>query len=140
MFFNMIMYMNIKKRVKNEMSTFLLDPTEEGLRKIHRDYEVLALHAVWSSTEGILSREIWNKVKKQMDDPVSRSTIIKFLQKASDREVIGYDLETCKGGHRRRYYPKMSEDEYREHIVRTVVESLLTDFPETRKLAQQIAQ
>lgn len=121
------------------MSDFVLDPKEEGLRKIHRDYEVLALHAVWDNTEGILSREIWNKVKKQMEDPVSRSTIIKFLQEASDRGVIGYDLETCKGGYRRRYYPKMSEEEYREHIVKTVIKSLLDDFPETKELVRRIA-
>jgi len=136
----MIMYMNIKKRVKNEMSTFLLDPTEEGLRKIHRDYEVLALHAVWNSSGGILSREIWNEVRKQMENPVSRSTIIKFLQEATDRGIIRYDLETCKGGHRRRYYTEMNEEEYREHIVRVVLESLLDDFPETKEVVQEIAQ
>jgi hypothetical protein len=120
------------------VSGIFLDPSKKGLGKIHRDYEILALQVVWKGSGGILSTEIWNRVKKQMDEPVSRSTIIKFLQEATDRGIIRYDLETCKGGYRRRYYVKMNEKQYHKYIVKTVVESLLKDFPETRIIMQEM--
>jgi predicted transcriptional regulator len=124
--------------------SFSLDPSERGLKKLHRDYEIAALRAVWGCNEGILSREIWEKVKKETDNPVSRSTVIKYLQEATDNGIIRYDLETCKGGHRRRYYPDMSEEDYKEYIVETVLESLLQDFPRTinnvRKIVEKKSQ
>jgi predicted transcriptional regulator len=120
--------------------SFSLDPSERGLKKLHRDYEISSLRAVWRCSDGILSREIWEKVKKETDNPVSRSTVIKYLQEATDNGIIKYDLETCKGGHRRRYYPNMNEEEYKEYIVQTVLESLLEDFPETLSTARSIVE
>ena len=120
--------------------SFSLDPSESGLKKLHRDYEIAALRAVWGCDDGILSREIWEKVKLETDNPVSRSTVIKYLQEATDKGIIKYDLETCKGGHRRRYYPSMSEQEYKEYIVETVLESLLRDFPATLTNVKEIVE
>ena len=73
-----------------------------------------------------------------MENSVSRSTIINFLKEATAQGIIEYELETCKGGHRRRYYTSMNEEEYREYIIKITLNSLMEDFPETIKIAKEL--
>jgi hypothetical protein len=42
---------------------------------------------------------------------------------------------TGKGGHHRIYYPLMDEKGYVKHLIKTMVESLLRDFPEETREA-----
>jgi hypothetical protein len=45
---------------------------------------------------------------------------------------------TGKGGYHRVYYPTMDEKAYKNHIMITVVESLMGDFPnETREALEE---
>ena len=37
------------------------------------------------------------------------------------------------GGHRNIYYPLMNEDEFVKHVVKTMAQSLMKDFPEATK-------
>jgi len=47
-----------------------------------------------------------------------------------DEKVLNYVEETCKGGMRRKYSTGLDEDEFKKYIAKTVVESLLKDFPD----------
>jgi len=47
-----------------------------------------------------------------------------------DEGVLKYKEETCKGGTRRIYYPKLDESGFKKHIVKMVISSLIRDFPE----------
>ena len=47
-----------------------------------------------------------------------------------DKGILGFRDGTGKGGHHKIYYPLMDEKEYRTHIIKTIVESMMTDFPE----------
>jgi hypothetical protein len=42
---------------------------------------------------------------------------------------------TGKGGHRWIYSPAMDESEFKQHIARTILESLLRNFPEETRAA-----
>jgi hypothetical protein len=56
-----------------------------------------------------------------------------------DQGVLNYRTATGKGGHHRVYYPVLDEKAYKKHILKTIVESLLRDFPEeTREALEEL--
>ena len=61
--------------------------------------------------------------------PVSRASIILFLEKLSKQEVLGYKEKTGKGGYRRIYHPLVDEKGFVKQLVVTIIESLMEDFP-----------
>jgi hypothetical protein len=46
-----------------------------------------------------------------------------------DQKVLVYWSTTGRGGYHRTYYPIMDEIGYKKHLLKTVVESLMRDFP-----------
>jgi len=120
------------------MESLTLDVEKEGLLKVHSDYEVSALKTVWNSKEGLLTRDVWEILNNQKNIRISRASIINFLQDMADKGILRAIEEPCKGGSRKRYYPKMTESEYKEYIVKTVIKSLMKDFDETKEVLEQI--
>lgn len=114
--------------------SFVFDPAGKGLGKVLKDYEEESLRYLWNLDEGEggVSREVWKSVNGALPDgkTISRASIIKFLNYMVDESVLDYEDETCKGGHRRRYSPLMDESEYKMHIAKTVIDSLMRDWPE----------
>ncbi|RJS88725.1 hypothetical protein DRO56_03635 [Candidatus Bathyarchaeota archaeon] len=109
------------------------DPNKHGLEKVLRDYQVEALRVVWEkSEEGVTSRDVWKHVNKALEGvkTISRASIINFLNAMCDEGVLTYKEETCKGGMRRKYFPKLSETGFKKKIAKDVIVSLLEDFPE----------
>jgi hypothetical protein len=47
-----------------------------------------------------------------------------------DQGVLDYRSATGKGGHHRVYFPILDEREYKKFLLKTVVESMMRDFPE----------
>jgi predicted transcriptional regulator len=115
------------------MSGFKFDPSQPGLRKILREWEELALRYVWSIGEvGANSGPVWRHVNEQLGpgDSRSRASIILAMNRFVDQGVLGWRDATGKGGHHRVYYPLMNESEHRKYIIRTLVKSVMRDFPE----------
>jgi predicted transcriptional regulator len=53
--------------------------------------------------------------------------------------VLKGEEKTGKGGHRWIYSPAMNESEFKQHIARTILESLMRDFPEeTRAVLENL--
>ena len=48
---------------------------------------------------------------------------------------MGYDEETGKGGYHRVYKPELDETGYRKYLAKTVISSLMRDFPEETRAA-----
>ena len=119
------------------MASFTLDLEKKGLHKVHFDYEVLALKTIWGSDEGLLTRDVWEILNNEKNVRISRASIINFLQSMAEKGILTAVEESCKGGSRKRYYPKMSESEYNEYIIKTTLESL-SEFDETRKVIEEI--
>ena len=112
---------------------FVIDPDKTGFQKVLRDYQIEALSLVWDGEpRGVTSREVYQHVNQQLDGgrSISRASIINFLNAMCDEGVLTYVEETCKGGTRRKYFTGLNEDGFKKHIAKSVLESLMSDFPD----------
>ena len=115
------------------MASFKFNPSMHGLRKTLKEYEEAGLRYVWSiGEEGVGSGKTWVAVNEALgpDKGVSRASVIFFLNRMVDQGVLDYRSATGKGGHHRVYFPVMDERGYKKYLLKTVVESLMRDFPE----------
>ncbi len=123
------------------MASFKFDHSKHGLRKTLKEYEEIALRYIWAQGEkGASTGRTWKAVKEALDPDksISRASVILFLSRMADQGVLGYRSATGKGGHHRVYYPIMDERGYKKHLLKTVVESLMRDFPaETREALKE---
>jgi len=115
------------------MASFKLDPSKQGLRKTLKEYEEIGLRYVWSiGKEGVGSGKTWKAVNEKLgpDKSMSRASVIFFLNRMVDQGVLDYRSASGKGGYHRVYFPVMDERGYKKYLLKTVVESLMRDFPE----------
>ena len=119
------------------MGSFKFDPSKHGLRKTLKEYQEIGLRYIWNQGEkGASSGKTWKAVNEALgpDKSISRASVIFFLNRMVDQGVLDYRSATGKGGYHRVYFPNMDERGYKKHLLRTVVESLMKDFPaETRE-------
>ena len=124
------------------MASFKFDPSQVGLRKTLKEYEELGLKYVWSIGEkGVGSGKTWETVNSTLgpEKSISRASVIFFLNRMVDQGVLDYRTATGKGGHHRVYYPILDERGYKKYLLKTVVESLMRDFPkETREALNEL--
>ena len=120
------------------MAGFKFDHEKEGLSKTLKEYEEVALRYVWSiGEEGVGSGKTWTNTNEKLgpDKTVSRASVIFFLNRMVDQGVLDYRTKTGKGGYHRVYYPVLYEKAYKKHLLKTIVESLMRDFPDETKEA-----
>ena len=55
-----------------------------------------------------------------------------------DEGILDYHERTGKGGYHRVYKPKLNESEFKQFLAKTVIESLIKDFPVETKEAIKI--
>ena len=118
------------------MSGFKFDPSQLGLRKTLKEYEELVLRHIWSVGEaGAASGPTWETVNNQLGTgkSISRASVIFALNRFVDQGVLGWRDATGKGGHHKIYYPLMDEEGYVKYLLKTMVESMMRDFPEETK-------
>jgi len=119
-------------------SSFKFDPSKSGLRKTLKEYEEIGLRYIWNQgAKGVGSGKTWKAVNEALgpDKSISRASVIFFLNRMVDQGVLDYRSATGKGGYHRVYFPIMDERGYKKHLLKTVVESLMRDFPEETKEA-----
>jgi hypothetical protein len=120
--------------------TLLFDSTGVGLGKVLSDYQEEAIKYVWRmGDKGVNSRMVWMRVNESFHGKktISRASIINFLNKMTDEGVLGYREEPCKGGYHRIYLTNLDERAFKKLIARTVIASLLKDFPEETREAMR---
>ena len=119
------------------MLNLIVDTSKQGLSKVLRKYQELALRYVWEiGDRGVNSRLVYFAVNEELpsERSISRASIIFFLNDMVDEGVLGFRDATGKGGHHRVYYPLMDESEYIKQIVYTCITSLIADFREETTL------
>jgi len=119
------------------------NPSGDGLSKVFLDYQEEALRLVWKKgEEGMVSREVWSHVNNNLEEKtISRASIINFLNRMVDEGVLDFDERTGKGGHHRVYRSKLSEAEFKKLLAKTVISSLLRDFPnETNEVLRKLSE
>ena len=86
---------------------------------------------IWAGPESLGSRVVWDRVNAELKpNTISRASVINFLESMRKMGALKGVEKTGKGGHRWIYSPAMDEAEFKQHIARTILESLLRDFPE----------
>jgi predicted transcriptional regulator len=114
------------------------DTAEHGLRAVLKDYQEIALRAIWATPEGLGSRSVWDRVNAELKpNTISRASVINFLESMREAGVLKGDEKTGKGGHRWIYSPAMDEQQYKQYLAKTIIKSLMRDFPEETKAALQ---
>ena len=116
------------------------DTTETGFRAVLKDHQELALRAIWATPEGLGSKAVWDRVNAELKpNTISRASVINFLESMREAGVLKGVERTGKGGYHWIYSPAMNEAEFKQHIARTILESLLRDFPkETAEAVKKI--
>jgi hypothetical protein len=114
----------------------IFHPEQNGLAKILRNYQQEAMKSVWNNSEkGQTSREVYEYVNGKIDGSISRASIINFLKVMADEGVLDYEERPGKGGYHRVYTPRLNEFEFKKYVAKTMINSLLKDFPEETKTA-----
>ncbi len=111
---------------------FTLETDGKGLSKVLKDYQEKALKYIWSlKGEGASSRDVWENVGVALKKTrtISRASIINFLNEMAEQGILCYDEVSGKGGFRRIYRAAMDEGTFKRAIAKTVIDSLLRDFP-----------
>ena len=119
------------------------NPSGDGLSKVFLDYQEEAMRLVWKKgEEGMVSREVWSHVNNNLEGKtISRASIINFLNRMVDEGVLDFDERTGKGGYHRVYRSKLSEEEFKKLLAKTVISSLLRDFPkETNEVLKKLSE
>ena len=91
---------------------------------------------MWSvGKEGTGSGKSWMMANERLgtEKTISRASVIFFLNRMVDQGVLGFRDATGKGGHHRIYYPLMDEDGYKKYVLKTIIESMMRDFPEVTR-------
>ncbi len=117
------------------VKSFNYDLSEKGLRAILRDYQEEALRVLWESKVPLTTKEVWEKVNARRSEPISRASIIFFLEDMMNAGVLKGDDRTGKGGHYYAYSPCMDEAEFKRFIALEVLGSLMKQFPEETESA-----
>jgi len=113
---------------------------KKGLEVFFLPWQVEVLNYLWSIyPEDANSREVYENVVKRLDKTVSRTSIINYLNEMVDERLILYTESTGKGGVHWRYKIKFSKSEFKEYLVRRVMDKLLSEYPEaTKKAIKQV--
>jgi len=118
--------------------SFIIDSSKKGLSIVLRHYEELALRYVWSNPEkGVASRETLIYVNQSLGQTgsISRASIINFLNRMVDQNILSYKEKSTKGGMKRVYFPKLDEKGFKLLISKSIIMNLLRDFPEETEQA-----
>jgi len=112
------------------------DTAESGLRAVLKDYQEIAMRAIWMSPEGLGSKQVWDKANEGLRGKIiSRASVINFLEAMREMGALKGDEKTRKGGHRWIYSPAMTEVGFKTFIAETILGNLKRDFPEETKKA-----
>ena len=90
-----------------------LDLKKRGLAMIFRDYEELMIRRMWEDPTPIGSGVLWKTVNEELPDgrSISRASIIFAANRFVENGMWSFEDHTGKGGHHRRYYPLVTEEE-----------------------------
>ena len=88
-----------------------LDTTQNGWESVFKDYQILALNAVYDIEQGATSKAVWDYINERREHHVSRASVINFLQWAEGEGFIGGVQRSGKGGYHGVFAPKHTKPE-----------------------------
>jgi hypothetical protein len=123
--------------VLREMS-LRLNLSNERLAMIFKNWQIEAIrYLLRIQPEGANSRSVWTNVNNGYNEPISRASIINFLNDMVDEGLLDYKDATGKGGHHRVYSIRFTEQEFKTHIIARIISKLLKEYPRATRTALQ---
>jgi len=123
-------------------SSFKFDTSKPGLQKVLKPYQEVALSYLWEiGDNGVGSTKVWKTVQEKLPHgtTISRTSIIFFLQNLTRQGILREKRVTGKGGYKAIYSPLMDKTGYVKYLLKTMVQSLIEDFPvETKEALAEI--
>lgn len=115
-----------------------LDTDQKGLTAIFKDWQVPLVEELFrrkltskEATDFLEERDIRTSQKGR--GPVSRASVINFLNDIVDQGLLDYDAESGKGGYHRIYKMTHTRKEFAHKITDKFVNKLLEAFPKENK-------
>ena len=108
--------------MEGKLLSMKVDLSKDGISMIFKDYQQLILECLWKLNKPTGSKELWTYANKNLPkgQTISRTSVIFFANDMVDLGILDWDDETGKGGHHRKYYPILSEDEILERLRKTI--------------------
>ncbi len=108
------------------------DASRSNLRKVLKKHEEYALRYFWDEEYGKgTTKQVYDYVSGKLEEEtISRATIINFLAYMAELGVLEVSQESGKGGYHAVYTVGMGEVEFRKYILKTVIDSMMKDYPE----------
>jgi predicted transcriptional regulator len=106
------------------LANWEFDTSKTGLLTILKDHEEIAMHVVWENPSGVNSRAVWMSVNERRAEPISRATVINFLERMRLAGVLVGVQTTGKGGHHWIYSSSKSEAEFRRQVAREIKQNV----------------
>jgi len=97
-----------------------MDLSKKDLDMFFKDYQLQSLRVLWESDEGLFTRDVWERVNELRNQPISRTSIIIFLNDMVESGILSGTAFPGKGGYKKRYETKMSEQELKQHLAKLV--------------------
>ena len=111
------------------------DLEKEGLETVLQPWQANLMRYIWTANHEVDSRATYNHLQAS-ETPMSRATIINFLNRMAQEGYLTYREAMGKGGHKRLYRssPSASDEEgfrrnIAERIIRKVREEIASNTP-----------
>ena len=107
-----------------------LDTKEAGLGKVFKGYEIAGTEYLFSVSEPVGSGKVWawinagSKWGQTPGNSISRASVIGFLNRLADEDLLTWEDATGKGGHFRKYNMVLSRQEFAKKVIEKFVASL----------------
>lgn len=114
-------------------SGFRLNSSEKGLSAFFKDYQIQAFEIIWENPKGSRSKDVWVGVNNKRSEPISRASIINFLEDMRINGVLDSEQITGKGGKFYLYSMPMGESGFKHYLASHFTEALMNNYSEETK-------
>ncbi|MBC8489991.1 hypothetical protein ISS40_01175 [Candidatus Bathyarchaeota archaeon] len=109
-----------------------LDTDETVLEEVIKEYELAIMNHLFSVKKPTGSGIVWtwiNEGSKWGQEPgnsISRASVIMFLNRLVDEDLLTWEDATGKGGHHRLYVMELSRPEFAKKVIDKFLNTLKT--------------
>jgi len=99
----------------------IFDLEKDGLETIFRPWQLaLLMEVLKHSTDGIDSRTAYGIIQAS-DYPMSRASVINFLNDLEKEGLVRSVEESCKGGHKKIYFPQVTREGLKNYLLNRIL-------------------
>ena len=115
-----------------------LNIKNNGLEALFKPWQVPLIHELFKRGS-MNSGKAWtflveqNVMAKSKPRPISRASVINFLNDMVDNDLLDFSLKTGKGGHHRVYKMIFTREEFAHEIIEKFIRKIIEVFPEESK-------